>query len=176
MTYDIRLKTFFRLLICAPSGSGKTTLVKNLLKECDRLFDIPPAKVIYHYNLYQDLFDEMKNDGLVHEFRHGAPSMESVQELAVYKDEGGCLLIIDDLLQSVGADMAELFQVGSRHNGVSIIFLSQNLFPKNKHFRDISLNCSYICLPKNVRDKSSIVHFFLFKRNCKEPFAGCDLL
>ena len=35
---------------------------------------------------------------------------------------------------------------------MSVIFLTQNLFHKNKHMRTISLNAHYLVLFKNPRD------------------------
>ena len=158
-TYDMRLKTVFRMIIAAPAGSGKTTFCKYFLSCRNEIMDIPPVRVIYYYKLWQPMFDEMIAEALVDEFVQGPPTMQDLQELSVYKNDGGVLAILDDLIQSVGPELAEAFQVGSRHNGVNLVFLTQNLFPKDKHFRDISLNASYCVLLKNPRDSSSITHF-----------------
>jgi len=64
------------------------------------------------------------------------------------------LLIVDDLMQETDQSVAILFTKGSHHRGVNIIFLAQNLFPKNKFARTISLNAHYMVLFKNPRDAS----------------------
>ena len=64
------------------------------------------------------------------------------------------LLIVDDLMQETNETIANLFTKGSHHRNVSVLFLVQNLFPKNKFARTISLNAHYMMLFKNPRDAS----------------------
>jgi hypothetical protein len=64
------------------------------------------------------------------------------------------LLILDDLMSETNDTIAAMFTKGSHHRNVSIVFLVQNLFDKNKHFRTISLNSHYLVLFKNPRDTS----------------------
>lgn len=52
--------------------------------------------------------------------------------------------------------IASLFTVGSHHNNLSIILLTQNLFSHGRESRLISLNCSYIVLWRNPRDCSQV--------------------
>ena len=54
------------------------------------------------------------------------------------------LLIIDDLMQETNETVANLFTKGSHQRNVSIMYLTQNLFPKNKFARTISLNAHYM--------------------------------
>lgn len=157
--HDMRLKTFFRMVCAAPAGAGKTTFCHELLKNKDDMFDRPPVHVVYYYRIWHPIFDEMSRMGLVNSFVEGVPSMGSLEALSVHKEDGGSLIIIDDQIQNVSGDLAEAFQVGSRHNGVSLIFLTQNLFPKNRHFRDISLNATYVVIFKNPRDGTVITNF-----------------
>ena len=48
--------------------------------------------------------------------------------------------------------VANLFTKWSHHRNVSVMFLTQNLFYKNRHMRTISLNSHYMVLFKNPRD------------------------
>ena len=52
--------------------------------------------------------------------------------------------------------MTDLFTKGSHHRNLSIIYILQNIFPKGKESRTISLNAHYIFLFKNPRDPSQI--------------------
>jgi len=61
-------------------------------------------------------------------------------------------LVLDDLMSETNDDVASLFTKGSHHRNVSVMFLTQNLFYKNRHMRTISLNCQYMILFKNPRD------------------------
>ena len=49
-------------------------------------------------------------------------------------------------------DVANLFTKGSHHRNVSVMFLTENLFYKNRRMRTISLNAHYMVLSKNPRD------------------------
>ena len=50
--------------------------------------------------------------------------------------------------------VTNLFTKKSPHSNASVIYLVQNLFPKNKESRTISLNAQYMVVFKNPRDAS----------------------
>ncbi|GFR20952.1 uncharacterized protein TNCT_568061 [Trichonephila clavata] len=77
------------------------------------------------------------------------------------------LIVIDDLMHRLNEQISELFTVVSHHRNIIVILLLQNLFPKFKLMRDISLNSHYIILFKNSRDMSQINCFArqLYPRN-----------
>ena len=52
--------------------------------------------------------------------------------------------------------VTELFTKGSYHKILSIIYILQNIFPKGRESRTISLNAHYMFLFKNPRDPSQI--------------------
>ncbi len=68
------------------------------------------------------------------------------------------LFIVDDMMGDKDAIIAKLFTKKSHHGNISVIYIVQNLFHHSKEHRMISLNTSYLCLTKNVRDVSQIVH------------------
>ena len=154
-SYDARFKCYFRMLLAGPSGSGKTSWVGKFVKYHKQLMDIPPAKIILYYHIWQNIYN--KFDKIV-EFRHGMPSPSDIEKLDEYSEVGGALVIIDDQVLSVNKDIATIFTVTARHTNVSLIFLTQNLFAKQPFFRDISLQSTYMVLFKNPRDKSNIKH------------------
>jgi len=47
-----------------------------------------------------------------------------------------------------------MFTKISHHRNVSVVYLTQNVFDKNKYARTISLNAHYLVLIKNPRDAS----------------------
>ena len=88
-------------------------------------------------------------------------NIEFIQDLPNEFDSmTNSLIVFDDMMQeaSNSEQVQSLFTRG-RHLNISVIFLTQNLFHKGKHSRDISLNSYYIVLFKNVRDASQISHF-----------------
>ena len=68
------------------------------------------------------------------------------------------LLIIDDLMQETNDTVANMFTKGSHNRNISVVFLAQNLFPKNKFARTMSLNAHYMVLFKNPRDVSQFAN------------------
>ena len=52
----------------------------------------------------------------------------------------------------------DIFTVDSHHKNISVFFLTQNLFPKEKNARTISLNCNYIITTCNPRDRAQLFH------------------
>jgi len=156
--YDVRLKTSFNCLIAGASGTGKTTFVKNLLKIGDQIFTEKPKKVFLFYSAMQDMYIQMEKEGLIHELisidSKSIPSIEDFYAMAhPYKEDGGSMMIFDDLMSLVNPDFEQLFCNLSHHENCSIIFLTQNLFYKDKSFRTMSLNSHYFVLMKNDRDK-----------------------
>jgi len=47
-------------------------------------------------------------------------------------------------MQDTNETVANMFTKGSHHRNVSVVFLAQNLFPKNKFVLTMSLNAHYI--------------------------------
>ena len=62
------------------------------------------------------------------------------------------------LLDSSNETIANMFTKGSHHRNISVVFLAQNLFPKNKFARTMSLNAHYMVLFKNPRDVSQFAN------------------
>ena len=108
---DIRFIHPFTSLVAGPTGSGKTTLVKKLLQDQKFLVKPPFRRVIYFYQVWQDIFEEMVNDGLVTEFKLGIPNKEYL-DLQLGKKEP-TLYIIDDAMNEKKdlADLNKLFSV-----------------------------------------------------------------
>ena len=160
MPFDTRLKTSFNCLVSGPAGSGKTTFVKNLLSIGDQIFTHKPKHVFLFYKAMQDMYLEMEKDGLIDEMidvQNGMPNLDEIHEMvAPFKNDGGSMIIFDDSMTSVNSDFELLFCNLSHHDNCSIIFMTQNLFFKDKSFRTMSLNSHYIVLMKNDRDKQQI--------------------
>lgn len=160
MTWDIRFKTSFNCIIHGPSGSGKTTWLKKLLVLKHQLFTSPPKKVFLFFNVGQPIYEEMKSGGLIDEVIDTSQSFPSLQEITdmvrPYKDSGGSLVIFDDLLTQLNPDFEKIFCNLSHHENASVIFMTQNLFYKDKVYRTLSLNSHYFVIMKNDRDRQQI--------------------
>ena len=68
------------------------------------------------------------------------------------------LVILDDLMCQCSSDqrVSDLFTRGSHHRGLTVMYLTQNLFPPGKLSRTISLNSHYMIVFKNPRDSREI--------------------
>ena len=146
---DITFKTPFTMNIIGPSKCGKTSLVSDLIEHTETIMSPAPQKIIYCYSLYQPLFNYLKEKVRNIEFIKGLPNLDEISN---------CLLILDDLGQDCidNKDIVLLFTVGSHHRNISVILLTHNIFEKGKYMRTISLNCSYLIIFNNLRDKKQI--------------------
>ena len=152
MSYDLTLKHPSRFLIYGPSGSGKTTFVLKLLQHTKELFGFYFDRLIYCSGQSFPEFD----------FVHGVP-IEKISCLNKFTIEEinpqvNNLIIIDDNMHQVSNDllMSDLFTKVSHHSNITVILLVQNLFPKSKYMRDISINSTYLVLMSNPRDKLQV--------------------
>ena len=68
------------------------------------------------------------------------------------------LIILDDLMTEAKCDqrIADLFTKCSHHRNISIVYLTQNVFPQGKACRDIALNTQYLVLFSNPIDRLQV--------------------
>ena len=152
--YSIQLRHPFGLLVSGGTKSGKTTFVKRLLSYANVLIEPPPENIIYFYAQYQDTFGEIQYLVPGIKFTQGLPDdiLDSINP------ETRNLFIIDDMMGEKDGVVSKLFTKKSHHGNLSVIYIVQNLFQHGKEHRTTSLNASYLCLTKNVRDASQIMH------------------
>jgi hypothetical protein len=160
--YDLRFRTPFTYTCAGPSQSGKTSHVFNILRLKEELFDVNPQNVLYFYNLPQPSFANFRQEspGIVTEWINKLPDLELLREKTLaYRGGSGSLVIIDDFVSELNADISNLFTVLSHSNNINVILLTQNLFSKNPVYRTISLNSTYTAAFKNPRDSAQITNF-----------------
>ena len=147
--YSIQLTHPFGLLVSGGTKSGKTTFVKKLLTYVDTMIDKPPKNITYFYSEFQNTFGEIQTLVPQIKFVQGLPD----DILDTINPETRNLFIVDDMMGEKDAVIAKLFTKKSHHGNLSTI----------------SLNASYLCLTKNVRDASQIVHLAkqLYPNNTK---------
>ena len=143
---DTRLRHPFTMVIAGPSSAGKSRFCFRLIANAREVINHPPEKIVYCYGVYQDLFDDYPNI----QFIEGLPDLEMF--------DGKCrtLLVIDDLMAETNEVVTKLFTKISHHKSVSVLYLTQNLFSKNKENRTITLNAHYMVLFKNTRDATQV--------------------
>ena len=118
---DIRFKLPSTFLLAGPSYSGKTTWCFNLLRAGKLLFQEPDClkNVYWFYNHPNDDLKRFKQEGIVRKFINSMPSSQEIMELArphSGKNGPGSVFIIDDFVQKVTQDSAQIFR-GVAHHG-----------------------------------------------------------
>jgi len=132
----------FTATLAGPTSCGKTLFVFKVIDNVSRMIDPVPTKIVYCYGEYQPIFAKYHQI----EFNEGLP------DVTWFDGKEPTLLIIDDLMNETNESVSAIFTKISHHRNVSIIYITQNMFPKNKHARTISLNSHYMILFKNPRD------------------------
>ena len=143
-----RFKSPSTITFAGPTSSGKTFLCAEIIRNRNELFDKPVDRIIYCYN---NSLSSHLNDPLV-EYHNGIFDIKLIPS----NNRNHVLLILDDLSEHITSDTAQLFSVFSHHKNISVIFICQNLFLRNKSARDISLNTMYLCLFRQKRDLRQI--------------------
>ena len=109
--------------------------------------------VVFCYAVWQDIYQEMKDKGVVTKFVNKMPNVEEFTDLVSgYKDKGGSIVVLDDFMQEISNCLVSIVTVHSRHYNTNTLILFQSLFPSNRLARQISLNVKYIHVHKNPRD------------------------
>ena len=114
----------------------------------------PPDKILYCYGIYQELYREMEKTLPNITFLEGLPSQSDIENFT--RDRHHRIIVLDDLMHRViqDGDMELLFT--QSHRKISVVFITQNFFPKGTKSRIIALNTTYLILMKNVRDVSQV--------------------
>ena len=154
---SIPLQPYSSICIVGPTNSGKSHFTKRLIYEREKMYERePPKKVLYCYGVYQPLYAEMERDmGDSICFHEGLPSESYLDQ---YAGSEHCLVVIDDLMErALDSPLVEnIFVQGCHHKGLSAVFISQNLYKQGSKARTISLNSTYLCLFRNLRDQMQI--------------------
>ena len=146
--YDLSFKHPSRWLIYGPSGSGKSYFVQKLILNSKKLFGIKFDTILYCSGQGFPNFNEVNNVKIL---KCNSFTNSYIDKLDERKNN---LIIIDDKMNSATNDIiiSDLFTKKSHHKNITVIFLVQNLFPKSKYMRDISISSTYIVLMKNPRE------------------------
>lgn len=136
----------FSAIVAGPSSSGKSYWVAKLLSYSNVMITPKPISVILCYTEWQPLYDTMKNV----KFHKGLIDIDTIDPSVPN------LLICDDMMELCNQNIAEVFTKHSHHRNLSILFLTQNLYQKGQHMRNMNLNSSYLILFKNPREVNQV--------------------
>ena len=149
---EFSFKHPFACMLAGPSQSGKSTLLAKILENTQNMITPPPNKIVYCYSRWSDGFNKLKLLTPRIDFQEGLPDVDQ------FRVQDNNLIILDDLMSQVETDkaMLDLFTTDSHHANISVFLITQNLFSQGKYTRTISLNCQYLFLLNNPRDKNQI--------------------
>ena len=154
---DPRWKHPFTCIVAGPTGCGKTTFVARLLRNAPSMINPAPEHVTWYYGEWQSAYENLD-----------IPNVRLEQGLPTVFDTGKRnVVVLDDLMAETDGRVTDLFTKKSHHSNTSVIYLVQNLFPKHKESRTISLNAQYMVVFKNPRDASQVTHL------AKQMYPGC---
>ena len=152
----------FTCMLAGPTQSGKTTILQKIIGQAwGGLVRAPPTSIVYCYSQWQDIYDEIKIGRASGSSYFNVPSVvfnEGLPDLDNIDTNHNTLIILDDLMLEAGNNpkILNIFTTDSHHKNMSVIFVTQNIFAQQKNSRTISLNCQYIILTNNPRDKLQV--------------------
>ena len=151
---NVTFKHPFSMVVSGPSGSGKSVWTKKLL--LSSLIQPSPERIIWCYGQWQPLYDNIRKRIPRIEFVNGIPDHLNDQHYIDVSKRN--VLVFDDLMTEAKCDqrIADLFTKGSHHRNISVVYLTQNLFPQGKACRDIILNTQYMVLFNNPIDRQQV--------------------
>ena len=154
---DAKKMTFkhpFTMVVSGPTGSGKTEWTRKVF--LSNLIEPVPERIVFCFGQWQTMYKELEKRFPFIEFVHGIPDyINQPRYLDITKRN---LIVLDDLMTEAKCDqrIADLFTRGSHHRNLSVMYLTQNLFPQGKACRDIALNTQYLVLFNNPIDRQQV--------------------
>lgn len=131
---DPRLVHPFTSVVAGPTECGKTYFVTKLLANAASMIAPPPEKIVWYYGEWQDMYSTIRGV----EFIEGLPDVKDLPKKT--------LVVIDDLMAETDDRVTKLFTKASHHRDISVVYIVQDLFSKNREHRSISLNAHYLII------------------------------
>lgn len=147
----------FSCIISGPSNSGKTYFIKQMLEHGEHVLSEMPQNIIWFYNCWQPLYEELFNKFPNIKFMEGLP--DSFEDADLFPPNQTNLAVVDDLMATAGdsEQIEKAFTQYVHHKNLSIILILQNLFFQGKKMRTITLNAKYLVLFRCPRDQMQVV-------------------
>ena len=120
----------FTAVVAGPTGCGKTAWVFRLIDNVREKIEPVPTRIWYYYGEHQPVFN---NYPQVH-FVDGVPQLND----EVFDSREPTMMVVDDHMSDVNQLVVDIFTKISHHRNISILYLTQNVFDKNKYARTIS--------------------------------------
>ena len=142
-------RDYLRCVISGPSFAGKSELCAKIVRERKTLFQSDIQRIFW-FNTTPNAIPNLTNVLNIEKTYLHDP--EDLEQIVTTDSIRNSLLIIDDALFTSDKLISEIFTKLSHHYGFHVIIIMQNLFPRTKYSRTISLNANTLILFKNARD------------------------
>ena len=120
------------MTLSGPTGSGKTMFFLNIIRY--KKLKPMPGRIAYFYKRWQPLYDQMREECPDIEFIKGIPS--DLDNDSFFDIKVTNLILIDDLMHRQNEMIADLFTEGSHYRNLSVINVTQNIFPSLQSLKD----------------------------------------
>ena len=149
LTMDARIHMGLCMLVCGPAGGGKTSFVIRLIESAPRTFDAQPAYVYWFYGVETEQQPLLTKKGFI--------TYCSLPDNFDFCEQNS-IIVLDDLMDAAGhhQGVTDLFTKLAHHKNLFVIFIQQNLLPRQPDARTRSLNSQYIVLFRSSRDNFQI--------------------
>ena len=151
----------FTMTVSGPTACGKTYFIRKVLENYK--INPNPQRIVYLYKRWQPLYDTLlKNVKPKIEFIRGIP--EDLDADSFFHTGENNILVLDDMMDLAGNNKAvsDLFTEGSHHRNLSVINLTQSLFPKGRNSVTQRRNTQYLVIFKSPMSQDQIAHFGRF--------------
>lgn len=149
---DVRLKNGSIFQIVGPSGSGKTYFVHNLIEHRNEIFRNKVKTIHWFQGAGMTNQRKEKLEPCITLHSNG------LRDLNTLKFKPYDMIVLDDLFIEARNDdnVTNLFTKTARHNNVTVVYITQNMFHTGNSNRTRNLNVHYLVLFKNPRDSMAI--------------------
>lgn len=143
----------FSMSISGITQSGKTQFLKSLLLNSNKIVTPAPDRVVICFTEEQEAYRELVSK---------LPHVELIKglefDLEEFNPDINNIIVIDDQMNDAvqSEKIHQLLTKGSHHKSVSVIILTQNLFPQGKHGKTMRLNTHYTVIMKSPTFASQI--------------------
>ena len=160
MSRRVKFVTPCNIYVTGPTGSGKTVFVSRLLKDIPHYFSPAPTQVHYCYGADQPMIRDV-----IAKMKH-VKTHDLLPDLATlkrwFRGKPG-ILVLDDMMREIGSDpqAEDLFTKHSHHLRITVIYLTQDMFPEGRHAKTISRQAQYVIAFRSLRDKIGLKNMLL---------------
>lgn len=125
------------IMVSGSTQSGKTIFTKRLLENANGMFTVPPRRIVFWISPSIRRHE-------THNTQHRLPSTSDKEDLDNYSEGWDhVILVLYDLMLKITQweDCVQHFMVTSHHRNITVLFLTQTLYPPGIYAVSIYLNC-----------------------------------